>query len=331
VTESGAPRALVTGASGFVGGHLVDALRADGWAVRCLVRLGSDRRWLPPTGLDLVVGSTDDDASLRRAVEGMGVVFHLAAVTSAARAADYDRVNRAGVERLLEALSAAAPRARLVFCSSLAAAGPARAGRPLTEADPAAPIGPYGASKAEAERAVGRAVTGRGLSAAIVRPPAVYGPRDRDVLAAFRLAAHGLAIRTGPPAQRLAMVHVSDLVRGLCAAAATPTASGVYYVNGGNHEWEEIIQAMGAAVGRRPRVIGLPAPVVMAAGYAARPWARLTGVKPLLTPERARDLVQPAWTCDDARARRDLAYSPRIGLTEGMAATAAWYRARGWL
>ncbi len=318
--------AVVTGATGFVGSHLVEALLARGDRVRCLTRPTSDRRWLPPQ-VTQIPGSLDDVDTLAKAVAGVDVVYHLAAVTSTAHPADYDHTNRGGVVRLLTALAARAPAARLVFCSSLAAGGPARAGRPLTETDPPSPVGPYGVSKARAEQEI---ATAR-IDAVIIRPPAVYGPRDRDVLAAFRLASRGLAVRTGPPAQQLALVHVADLVRALVSAGYTPRANGLYYVNGGNHSWEDIVSAMGDAVGRRPRVIPVPAPFVRGAGHAARIWARITGAKPLLTPERSWDLVQQSWTCDDARARGDLHYQPQVGLAEGMRVTAAWYREQGWL
>jgi nucleoside-diphosphate-sugar epimerase len=319
-------QALVTGATGFVGGHLVEALLAGGDRVRCLVRPGSDRRWLPP-GAELATGSIDDSATLASAITGVDVVYHLAATTSTARPDDYDRTNRGAVVRLLGVLAAQAPRARLVFCSSLAVGGPSRSGRPLTEADPPAPIGPYGVSKARAEEAIARA----GIDAVIIRAPAVYGPRDRDVLAAFRLAARGLAIRTGPRGQRLALIHVRDLVQGLVAGGRTPQAVGIYYVNGENYSWEEITTAIGSAVGRRPVVVPLPAFALRFAGRAARSWARLSGAKPLLTPERVSDLLQRNWTCDDARARTALGYRPTVTLDAGTRDTAAWYRAQGWL
>jgi dihydroflavonol-4-reductase len=326
VADAPSAGALVTGATGFVGSHLVETLVARGTRVRCLARARSDRRWLP-SSVEVATGSLDDPATLARAVAGVEVVYHLAALTSARRPADYDETNHRGVVRLLEVMAAHAPRARLVFCSSLAAAGPARAGRPLTEADPPGPVGPYGVSKSRAEAAVAAA----NRDAVIVRPPAVYGPRDKDVLVAFRLAAHGVAIRTGPARQQLAFIHVRDLARGLIRAGETPGAAGVYFVNGGNHSWEELIAAIGRAVGRQPTVVPLPAGVVRTAGFLAGSWTRYIGGRPFLTRERAWDLLQPNWTCDDTRARTELAYRPTVTLEDGMRETAAWYRAQGWL
>jgi dihydroflavonol-4-reductase len=326
VPDAPSPGALVTGATGFVGSHLVEALVARGTRVRCFARAASNRRWLPPN-VEVATGSLDDPATLVPAVEGIDVVYHLAALTSARRPADYDDTNHRGVLRLLEVMAAHAPRARLVFCSSLAAAGPARSGRPLTEADAPAPVGPYGVSKSRAEAAI----AGAKRDAVIVRPPAVYGPRDKDVLVGFRLAAHGMAIRTGPPRQQLAFIHVRDLAQGLVRAGETPRAAGVYFVNGGNHSWEELIAAIGCAVGRQPVIVPLPAAVVRTAGFIAGSFTRYIGGRPFLTRERAWDLLQPNWTCDDTRARTELAYRPNVTLEEGMRETAAWYRGQGWL
>jgi nucleoside-diphosphate-sugar epimerase len=326
VSPSSGQRVLVTGATGFVGGHLAERLVARGDTVRCLVRPRSDRQWLPPA-VEFTLGTIDDSAALAQAVTGVNVVYHLAAVTSAVRASDYDRTNRIAVIRLLQALKERSPRARLVFCSSMAAGGPALHGRPLTESDAAAPAGPYGQSKRAAEQAIAAS----GIDAVMIRPPAVYGPRDRDVLAGFRLAARGLAIRTGPAGQMLSFIHVHDLARALAAAGVTPAATGVLYVNGGNYPWEEVVAVMGDAVGKRPTIVPLPEIAVRAAGRAVRAWARVAHIKPLITPERAWDLRQMNWTCDDSTARRLLGYAPTLSLAEGMRDTAAWYRAHGWM
>src|ERR687888_1898301 len=150
-----AASALVTGATGFIGSHLVDALVAERWRVRCLVRRSSDLRWIPQQQVELAYGGMDEPSMMARALEGVDVVFHIAGVTSALTRDEYFRVNVHGTRRLIEAITERAPRALLVLCSSLAAAGPAREGRPLTEQDPPTPIGPYGESKLAAERLVG--------------------------------------------------------------------------------------------------------------------------------------------------------------------------------
>jgi nucleoside-diphosphate-sugar epimerase len=319
--------ALVTGASGFVGSHLVEELLDRGWRVRALLRATSSRQWLPLERVETVPGDIMDAGALRVAVADVTAVFHLAAITSAVRSGEYVRVNVGGTRAVCDAIAARNPDAALIHCSSLAAGGPVTGGRPVTEADDPHPITPYGASKLAAERVVGAA----GLRSVIVRPPAVYGPRDTDVLAAFRLATRGFALHVGPAGQRLSMVHVRDLARGMADAAAHGLGRGVYYVSGAAHSWEEIVGALAHAAGRRVRSIPVPIGAASLAAHVGRLAARVTGRKPLLTPDRVRDLAQRDWTCDDGRARRELSYAPRIALADGMRDTLAWYRREGWV
>jgi dihydroflavonol-4-reductase len=329
VTDLGVkPRACVTGASGFLGSHLVELLVDDGWEVRCLVRKTSNLQWLPAARCRLVFGGLDDVAALKAATQDVGIVFHLAGLTTGLSREDYVRVNVAGTRRLLQCTAEASPSATVLFCSSLAAAGPASHGRPLTESDLPLPIGPYGDSKLMAEHLV----SSSGLRHVIVRPPAVYGPRDRDILAVFRLASRGLAPRLGPSDQRLSLVHVRDLAAGMLAAAERGREGQVYYLTDGEiHTWSQITREIASAVNREVRVIPVPRVVGAAVAHATRLAARLSRSRPLLTPERARDLAQPAWICDDARARSDFGYDSRFRLPEGIRQTANWYREQGWL
>jgi dihydroflavonol-4-reductase len=295
--------------------------------VRGLVRRESSTKWLPSDRVELVYGDIGTPSTLPDAVRGVDTVFHLAAITSARDRAEYARINTGGTQAVIDAMRAAAPRASLVFVSSQSAAGPSREGRPITETDTPRPIGPYGESKLAAEQLV----IASDLRHVIVRPPATYGPRDVDILFAFRLASAGIAVRVSSRGQKLSMVHVRDLVAGIVDAANAEHARGVYYLSGGTYAWEEIVGGIGVAVGRRARVIVLPRPLVVAAAWGNRLVARAIHAKPLLTPERVLDMVQPDWSCDDSRARRELGYEPAIPLEEGLAETAAWYRQAGWL
>jgi nucleoside-diphosphate-sugar epimerase len=320
--------ALVTGASGFIGSHLVDALVEEGWRVRAVLRERSSARWLPAERVEIARAALDGGPALRTALAGVRVAFHLAGLTSAPSPSAYRHANVTCTEHLLRAAREVVPGALVVHCSSLAAAGPSGAGRPLREDDPPRPIGPYGISKLEAERTV----QASGLDHVIVRPPAVYGPRDADILTVFRLARRGLALRTGPADQRLSLVHVRDLAHGLLDAAERGSNRGVFYVSDGEvHSWREVVAAIGLAVGRPVREVAVAPAVALALARTSRALARATGTRPLLTPERARDLAQAGWACDDGRARRELDYRSRFDLDEGMRDTAAWYVANGWL
>jgi nucleoside-diphosphate-sugar epimerase len=321
--------AVVTGANGFVGSHLVELLLSQGWSVRCVVRERSDLRWLPldRVSLNRMDFSESDAGVLADAIRDASFVFHLAAVTSAASDDVYDRVNVGGTERIIGAIRAASPQPKLIFCSSQAAAGPAGTERPTQEDDEPAPVSAYGRSKLAAEQIV----KGSGINYTIVRPPTVYGPRDTDVLEAFRLARAGVAFRIAPESQKISVVHVNDLVSGLVGAAHGPEGRTYFVTDGVPHSWREMIDGIGRAVGRTPRVIPLPRPLASVAAHIGRVWSGLSGRKPLLTPDRVAEMSQSDWSCDDSRARRELGYASSITLDAGLRATAEWYRSVGWL
>src|SRR5690606_22307199 len=223
----------------------------------------SSTGWLPLDHVELVQADVGDPSpgarsALDSAIRGVDVVFHLAAVTSAATDDEYFRVNVDGTRRMATMMGEVAPEAHFVLCSSLAAAGPPRPGRPAREGDRDAPQSAYGRSKLFSEQVLAAS----GVRHTIVRPPAVYGPRDRDILTAFRVGARGIAVRMGPPRQRLSLVHAQDLAEGI-ALAGEREAGGTYYMSDGVvHLWEEVVAGIGAAVGRVPRIVPLPNPVL---------------------------------------------------------------------
>lgn len=337
--------ALVTGSSGFVGSHLVEALAGAGWTVRRLVRPESAPA--PPAlpealarRVETFAAPLADAAALGRspALDGVDAVFHLAGVTKRRTLREFRAGNVAPTAALLDALAArSAPSGarapRFVFVSSQAAAGAARApDRPRTERDPAEPVGAYGHSKREAERLL-MAHPG-GIPWTILRPSAVYGPRDRDFLPVFRHAARGLALYPGTRDAWLSMVYVGDLARALVLAAETPQAvGGTYFVAGDERvPWPAVYDAAAAAAGCRVRVaLDTPAPVLAAAGLVGDAWAALTRREVLVTREKLR-LGRPRfWCCSAARARLELGWVPAVGLAEGARRTYAWYKAQGLL
>jgi nucleoside-diphosphate-sugar epimerase len=304
-------------------------------ATRAIVRPTSDTRWLPPE-VERAIATVEDDEALGRAVRDATVVFHLAAVTSTAHSGEYARTNADGTRRVLDSVRRCAPGARVVLCSSLAAVGPARSERPLIESVVPRPVSAYGRSKLAAEQVAEAFAADHRLEIVIVRPGAVYGPRDRDILAAFRLARRGLAVRVSSSEQRLAMVHVRDLVHALVLASRrAPFGVGEvrrYHVSDGTTPtWSAVNAAIAAAVGRRARALGVPRGAALAVAALDTLVAQFTHSKPLLTRDRIAELSAADWSCDIERAREELGFAPRVELEAGMRQTAEWYRTQGWL
>jgi nucleoside-diphosphate-sugar epimerase len=325
-------RCLVTGASGFVGSHLVDALVARGDAVTALVRPSSSRRWLDRHPVRIVAGSLDDPAFLESAVRGQDAVFHIAGVITALTPAGYFRVNVGGTRRVVEACKRAAPGLRrLLYVSSLAATGPAVDGPAVDETTPCRPVSPYGASKLGGERVVMAAA--RDLPVTAVRPPVVVGPRDHALLPFFRVVKRGIRFALGGR-KHLSLVYVSDLVAGILRAADAPRAAGqVYFLSGrGWHDYDALASAMAGAVGvRRTIRVRVPMAALRVAAMAMETLAPLAGITPMLTGYKVREIGQARWTCTAAKAERELGFEPRVGLAEAMARTAAWCREEGLL
>jgi nucleoside-diphosphate-sugar epimerase len=331
--------ALVTGSSGFVGSHLVEALAGAGWEVRRLVRPASSTVGpeLPAALARRVtthVADYADAAGLARvaALDDVDAVFHVAGVTRRRTLAEFRSGNVAPTAALLAALAEQPrPPRRVVLVSSQAAAGPAASpDRPRTEAEPPEPVGAYGHSKREAERLV--AAHPGGLPWTVVRPAAVYGPRDDDFLAVFRGAARGVALYPGPRDAVLSLVYVADLARALVLAATTPAAVGRTYFVATEERvtWPAVYAAAAAAAGRRVRwAASAPAWALGAAALAGDAFGAATGRHPLLTREKAR-LARPRWwCCSAARARVELGWRAEVELDEGARRAYAWYRAHG--
>ncbi|WP_405965406.1 NAD(P)-dependent oxidoreductase [Streptomyces sp. NBC_00723] len=324
-------RFLVTGATGFVGRRLCARLAARKARITALVRETSVRAGLP-SGARLIVGdltSASDAGAVREAAADADCVFHLAAVVKARSAEGYWRCNAEGSGRLAEILAALASPPRLVVCSSLAAAGPARPGRPRTEDEPPAPVSHYGRSKLAGELAVRERADV--LPVIAIRPPIVYGPGDPAFLPSLvPMIRSGLVIKSGFGPRHYSVIHVDDLCTALLAAATRGTRmcsgvadSGVYTVSDGTeHTWQGICRAVAEALGRRPPLV-LPVPHAMTRGVAecAEALGRLGGFVPPLNRDKSRELRCAAWTCSAERARTDLGFVPSIALAEGIAAT----------
>ncbi len=325
-------RALVTGATGFIGSHLVEALLADGHQVRILSRQTSDLIWIRDLDVERVTGDLQEEVSLEKAVQGMEWVFHLAGLTKARRLHSYMKANTLGTFNLLRACTATEkPPQRVVLLSSLAAWGPSSPSCPRGEAEPCSPVSHYGLSKARAEE-VACSFASR-LPLVILRPTAVYGPRDKDVLAFFRMVKKGWFLRLGTQERYICMIHVKDLVRAILLAAKAPVQSGsVYPVSDGEvHTWSEVAQMLARIMGVRVRSLSLPLALAWSAALVSEAVSWVTGLPPLYNREKLKEMIQPGWTCSIEKSKTDLGFEPAICLEKGLMETYLWYQRMGWI
>jgi len=321
--------ALITGASGFVGGHLAERLSGQGWHVRALVRGSSDTARLRALGAELATGSLDDADAIVAAADGADTVFHLAARTTAPSAAEFHRANVEGTRNVARAAARAGTRPRrLVYLSSYAACGPSVNGRPRGMEETPAPLTAYGRTKLEGEAAA-REAEAAGVELLVLRAPSVYGPGDRAFLPVYRLARRALApIPTGP-VRRLHMVYVHDLVLALANAADAPP--GTYAVaEPVAHAYGELVDEIGRAVrGRPPLHVPIPAALLKVSGAVAERLGGVLKTGGVFSREKADEMLAEGWVCDLAGSERLL---PRATtLAEGTAETARWYRTQGWI
>lgn len=321
--------ALVTGATGFVGSHLVEGLRAAHRPVRALVRPTSDARHCRALGAEVVVADPMDAPAIAAALQDVSVVFHLAAATRARNERAYERANVGLTATLMAAAAAAAEPPRVVYLGSLAAVGPTRDGGPVGEDESPRPLTAYGRTKLEAERIV---LGTEAVAALVLRPPAVYGPRDRDLLTFFRMAARGVMPLPAGPDRPVQLIHVRDLVDALRVAGDSTLRSRVYHVaEPAIRPWSTVVSMIARAVGTTPLRVPVPRAALWLAAALSEGFARVTGRATIFNRDKVRELLARGWLCTTERAERELGFRATIPLDQGIAETAHWYRTEGWL
>ncbi|MFC1654485.1 NAD-dependent epimerase/dehydratase family protein [Myxococcota bacterium] len=327
-------RALVTGASGLVGSHLVEMLNESGdIQIRVLARETSNLRWVQGINFEKHIGDvTQPSAELQPAVEGVDVVYHVAGAVKALRKRTLFDVNAQGTENLLQACAnLQTPPRRFVLVSSAGAAGPSLSDAPLTEDVPPRPVTPYGRSKLAAENIAEKFQ--QRMSIAVLRPGAIYGPRDTELLPAFRAVKSGLAARLGVSHRRFNLCHVRDVARAIMLAGSVEAAGSETFMIGGlNTDQSELVSAI-AKVMEKKRVFSPPIPkfLIYFAALLSSAVGQITRKPRIFTWGNARRLLAKNWTMDCSKAERILGFRPNYNLDTGVRDTIDWYRKHGML
>lgn len=326
-------KVLLTGGSGFLGSYVAEQLAAEGHTVRALVRPRSDKAVLSKLpGVEFAPGAIEDRASLTPAVDGVDAIVHVAGIVKARKPADFFEVNAQGTRNLLDAALARGGLRRFVYVSSLAAVGPSNDGTPVPENAEPRPVTHYGRSKLEAEKAV--LAAGDRMPVTVIRPPMIYGPRDRETLAFFTSVRNGVLPMTGDGSNTLSVIYVADCASAVVSACMKDAPSGkTYFVeDGAVYVWREALKDIESALGKKAFIrVGMPLGVVKVAAAATQLWGSLTNTAQMLTLDKVNELTQPHWVCSGEGARRDLGWTARTRWAEGVQQAVKWYREQGWL
>jgi nucleoside-diphosphate-sugar epimerase len=332
-------RVLVTGGTGFIGRHFVRRLAERGDRVRCLVRDLQRASGSPDAPVvEYIRGDVTVPGSLDAAVAGMEIVYHLAGATLAIRQSDFMEVNAEGTRRLAEACARRENPPAFLYVSSLAAAGPAKDDRPLTEDCSPQPVSEYGRSKLAAERYL-RGLAGK-LPISILRPPSVFGPGDPYTFKLFRLARWGIMFVPGRRVFRLSWIGVADLVEAMILAAergrrldSGSEDTGIYFVALDERpKVAELTHLLAEIEGRRRlHIFHVPVFLGLLGAHINDVRSRLTGRAYWLNPDKIREAVAGSWICDPSRAKRELGFACRTDLANGLRGASRWYHDHGWL
>lgn len=327
----GIMKILLTGATGFLGSHIAESLTQDAHEVRCLVRATSDITFLKTLkSVEILEGSLSNLDFLQKAVMGVDAIIHNAGLTGAIHSQDYFTANVETSMNLMMSAKHYTPHLkRFIYISSLAAAGPRTNNQPqLTDN----PVSHYGRSKLMAEMKLREHANEIPLT--ILRPPVIYGPRDKNMLILFQAIKKGIAVLFLQGQMQVNTIYVKDVVSAVTQALMTPTKSGnTYFINDGqSYLWRELISQLAQTVSRDKHInINIPLFLMKSIAFLGEYYAGFTNKKPWLFKDKIDDLCQLNWLCDDSETRRDLNWSPKYDWITGTQETYNWYREMGWL
>lgn len=324
--------AVVTGANGFVGSHLVDYLLEKNYEVRCIVRKSSNLRWLEGKNVKIIDCGLKDIEGMSSALNGAAYIYHVAGVVKSKTPEGYFKGNVDNTQALLvAAVKNADTIKKIVIVSSLTAVGPSSEENPATEKTACNPITTYGKSKL-AQEELAKSFMNK-LPITICRAPAVYGERDTEIFIFFKTFQRGLMTSIGFNRKLVSLIHVRDLVEGFYFAAVSEKSSGeIYFITAEKFvTWQEVGSITSKIMDKKPIKIAVPHFVVYIVAAIAQFMSYFSNKPATLNLEKAKDITQTAWICDASKAKKDLGFIASIGLEEGIRRTVEWYKKMNWL
>ena len=329
---SNKPIAVVTGANGFVGSHLVDYLIQKNFEVHCIVRKSSNLQWLEGKNLKIFDCGLFDKNGLREAFKEANYIFHVAGVVKAKDEAGYFKGNVEATKVLLEVAEELKNQIKkFVVVSSQTVSGPASKDKPVTEEMNPNPLTTYARSKLKQEQL---ALSFRDkFPVTVCRAPAIYGERDTEIFIYFQVFNRGLTTLIGFDKKELSLLHVADLAEGLYLAAVSEKSNGkIFFISSEKfYNWDEVGNITSQVLGKKAIRIRIPHFIVFIIAAFAQFFAMFSSKPATLNIEKAKDLVQSYWICDTSKAMRELGYRQKVSLEEGIRRTCNWYKKMKWI
>jgi len=324
--------AVITGANGFVGSHLVDLLLSKNFIVRCITRKSSNLKWLDGKDAEIFNCGLFDKDGLKKAFLNAEFVFHVAGVVKSKKPDGYFAGNVETTKTLLEvALEFKDSIKKFLVVSSQTVTGPSLNGTPVDENTKCQPITTYGRSKF-AEEELAKSYMDK-LPITICRAPAVFGERDTEILIFFKTFNSGLMTKIGFNKKYLSLIHVIDLVNGFYLAAESQQSKGkIYFISSEKYyTWEEVSEITSKVLNKKPITVRIPHSVVFFIAAIAQFFALFSKKPATLNIEKAKDITQKEWTCNTEKAIRELGYHQNISLEDGIKRTCDWYKEMKWI
>ncbi|MEJ2545181.1 MAG: NAD-dependent epimerase/dehydratase family protein [Calditrichaceae bacterium] len=325
-------KVFLTGATGFIGSFLAENLVKKGYQVKCLVRSSSNLRWISDLDIECYYGNLNNPESLFKGLYDADYIYHLAGVTKSLKDENYINANIKGTKNLIDAILATNKKLkRLIHVSSMAAVGPSPTIEPIDETHPPNPINIYGRTKLEAENYVRQYFDK--IPTTIVRPPAVFGPRDEDVLQFFNTIKYGIIPKTGGRDKYLSLIYVKDLVEGIILAGENKKAVGqIYHLSPERPiSWGELANIALKILNKRGFNISVPMVLIKGATFISELTGKLTGSNPALNWERYEQMKPDFWVSSSQKAKKDIGFSAKTKIHDSVKETLEWYVKQGWL